>query len=239
MRTGGCGFWTGFGHDQIGSKSTNSPWNSASSWVQISFMARMRSRMSEKRRFGSVPWLRISSRFQPPPTPNSKRPPDRKSSEATSLAVVIGSRSTTRQMPVPSRSFVVACATVASATNGSCVCQYFSGSSPPRGFGVSRATGMCVCSAKSSVSKPASSAARPSSAGAIEKSVGKVIRPNLTACSLRHGSSNPGPQSVHSQSELFLRRSSTSRSASGWRPPTKTQATYSSKWAWARTPGPR
>ena len=57
MRTGGCGFWTGFGHDQIGSKSTNSPWNSASSFVQISFMARMRSRMSAKRRFGSVPWL--------------------------------------------------------------------------------------------------------------------------------------------------------------------------------------
>ena len=70
-RTGGCGFWTGFGHDQIGSKSTCSPWNSASSCVQISFMASTRSRMIEKRRRGSVPWLRISSRFQPPPTPNS------------------------------------------------------------------------------------------------------------------------------------------------------------------------
>ena len=142
-------------------------------------MASTRSRMIEKRRRGSVPWLRISSRFQPPPTPNSKRPPESRSSDATAFAVMIGSRSTTRQMPVPMRSRSVACATVASATNGSCVRQYFSGRSPPRGFGVSRLAGMCVCSANSSASKPASSAARPSSAGAIARSVGKIMRPNL------------------------------------------------------------
>ena len=43
--TGGCGCWSGLGHDQIGSKSTNSPWYSASSSVQIAFIASTRSRM--------------------------------------------------------------------------------------------------------------------------------------------------------------------------------------------------
>ena len=99
--------------------------------------------------------------------PNSKRPPEITSSDATSLAVVIGSRSMIRQTPVPSRSRSVTIATAVSATNGSCVCQYRCGSSPPPGRGVSRAAGMCVCSAKNSDSNPASSAARPSSAGAI------------------------------------------------------------------------
>ena len=92
-RIGGCGCCTGFGHDQIGSKSTCLPWYSASSSVQIAFIASIRSRIRPKRVSGSVPWLRISSRFQPAPTPNSKRPPERWSTEATSLAVVIGSRS--------------------------------------------------------------------------------------------------------------------------------------------------
>ena len=41
---------------------------------------------------GSVPWLAISSRFQPAPTPKSKRPPERRSTLATSFAVMIGSR---------------------------------------------------------------------------------------------------------------------------------------------------
>ncbi len=63
--------------------------------------------MSRKRRSGSVPWLRISSRFQPAPTPNRKRPFESRSTVATSFAVVIGSRSTIRQMPVPSSSFSV------------------------------------------------------------------------------------------------------------------------------------
>src|SRR2546421_1976822 len=117
--TGGWGFWTGFGHDQIGSKLTCCPWYSASSSVQMAFIASIRSRISEKRRWGSVPWFSISSRFQPAPTPKRKRPSDRWSRLATSLAVVIGSRSTTRQMPVASLSRSVASATVASATNGS------------------------------------------------------------------------------------------------------------------------
>ena len=77
-----------------------------------SFIRRMRVR-------GSVPWLAISSRFQPAPTPNSKRPPERWSTEATSLAVVIGSRSMTRQIPLPTRRLEVAAAAAVSATNRS------------------------------------------------------------------------------------------------------------------------
>ena len=75
--------------------------------------------MTEKRRFGSVPWLAISSRFQPAPTPNSTRPPDRWSTLATSLAVTIGSRSMTRQMPLQTRSRRVAATAAVIATNRS------------------------------------------------------------------------------------------------------------------------
>ena len=67
---------------------------------------------------------------------------------ATSLAVTIGSRSTTRQMPLPTRRRVVAAAAAVSATNRSYVWAYLRGSSPPPGYGVSRLAGMCVCSAK-------------------------------------------------------------------------------------------
>ncbi len=75
--------------------------------------------MSEKRRLGSVPWLAISSRFQPAPTPNSTRPPERWSMLATSLAVMIGSRSMIRQMPLATRSRRVATAAAVIATNRS------------------------------------------------------------------------------------------------------------------------
>ena len=51
------------------SKSTSCPWYSASSLVQISITAWTRSVSSRIRVFGSVPWLRISWRFQPAPTP--------------------------------------------------------------------------------------------------------------------------------------------------------------------------
>ena len=149
------------GHDQIGSKSTIRPWYSASSWVQIAFIASTLSRMRLKRVSGSVPWFRISSMFQPAPTPNRKRPPEIWSSVATSFAVVIGSRSMTRQTPVPTLSRSVAVAAAASPTNGSIVWLYSRGSSPPPGYGVSRLTGMCVCSARKSDSKPRSSADAP------------------------------------------------------------------------------
>jgi hypothetical protein len=63
--------------------------------------------------------LAISSRFQPPPTPKRKRPFETRSIEATCLAVWMGSRCTTRQMPVASRIFRVTAAAAVSATNGS------------------------------------------------------------------------------------------------------------------------
>ena len=75
--------------------------------------------MRPKRRAGSVPWLRISSRFQPAPTPNSIRPPESRSTLATAFAVTIGSRWITRQIPVPIRSRSVAAAAAVRATNGS------------------------------------------------------------------------------------------------------------------------
>ena len=84
-------------------------------------MARMRSRITPKRCVGSVPWLAVSGSFQPAPTPNSTRPPDSKSTLATSLAVSIGSRSGTRQMPVPTSSRSDASAAAVIATNGSSV----------------------------------------------------------------------------------------------------------------------
>ena len=63
------------------------------------------------------------------------------------LAVTIGSRCATRQMPVPSRIFSVVAAASASATIGSSVRLYSSGSSAsPVGGGVRRLSGMCVCS---------------------------------------------------------------------------------------------
>ncbi len=85
----------------------------------MAFIASTRSWNSAIRVRGSVPWLAISSRFQPAPTPKSNRPPEMWSSEATSLAVTIGSRSITRQMPVPIRRCEVAAAIAVSATNGS------------------------------------------------------------------------------------------------------------------------
>ncbi len=82
-------------------------------------MASTRSRMRPKRRAGSVPWSAISSWFQPAPTPNSTRPSDSTSRLATSLAVWMGSRWTTRAMPVPNFRVLVALAMAPRVTNGS------------------------------------------------------------------------------------------------------------------------
>ena len=82
-------------------------------------MARMRSRKRRQRVLKLVPWFSISSAFQPPPTPKMNRPPESRSSVAISLAVTMGSRSITRQMPVPRRRRRVAAAAAVSATNGS------------------------------------------------------------------------------------------------------------------------
>ena len=117
--TGGWGFWAGLGHDQMGSKFTNLPWNWASSLVHISFIARTCSSRRLKRVENSVPWFSISSRFQPPPMPKRKRPSERKSRLATSFAIAMVSRSMTRQMPVPTLSRLVTAAANISDTNGS------------------------------------------------------------------------------------------------------------------------
>ena len=140
--------------------------------------------MRPKRVAGSVPWWRISSSFQPPPTPKRKRPPDSRSMLATSLAVMIGSRSTTRQMPVPTLSVSVAAAATVSATNGSYVREYSRGSSPPTGYGVARDAGMWVCSVKKSDSKPRSCTIRASVAGSALSSVGKTPMPKCMAGSV-------------------------------------------------------
>ena len=109
------------------------PWYSASSCVQIAFIASTLSRMRLERVVGSVPWFRISSMFQPAPTPNRKRPSEMWSSVATSFAVTMGSRSMIRQTPVPTLSRSVAVAAAASPTNGSTMWLYSRGSSVPPG----------------------------------------------------------------------------------------------------------
>src|SRR5688572_15749801 len=141
------------------------------------FMASTRSRSTRMRTRGSVPWWCISVRFQPAPTPNSSRPPERWSTLATSFAVMIGSRSMTRQMPLATRSRVVAAAAAVSATNRSYVFQYFDGSGLPGARSVSVA-GMWVCSAKYSASWPRSSTNRATSPGFMPSNVGKMPTPN-------------------------------------------------------------
>ena len=120
-------------------------------------MASMRSRHTFQRRLNGVPWFSISSAFQPPPMPKIRRPLDNRSTDATSLAIVIGSRSITRQMPLPILMVVVTAAAAVSATNRSCVCQYSLGRSPPPGNGLLRLAGMWVCSGNQIDSKPRAS----------------------------------------------------------------------------------
>jgi hypothetical protein len=67
--------------------------------------------------------LAISSAFQPPPTPKMNRPAESLSMVETSFAVWMGSRSTTRQMPVASLIFFVTAAAAPRETNGSYVSQ--------------------------------------------------------------------------------------------------------------------
>src|SRR4029079_8204585 len=88
--TGGCGFCTGFGHVIIGPNLTYSPEYSGFDLVQIARMASMRSRMTLLRFLKSVPWLAISSAFQPAPTPKMNRPFEIWSTDATDFAVWIG-----------------------------------------------------------------------------------------------------------------------------------------------------
>ena len=100
VRTRGC--WSGFGHDQVGSKSTNSPWYSAWSLDQMASMAARCSRTTTRRRPKSTPWSSASALFHPKPTPSVTRPPERWSRVATCLASTMGSCWAASRMPVPS-----------------------------------------------------------------------------------------------------------------------------------------
>ena len=63
--------------------------------------------------------IAASSGNHPAPTPSINRPPEYMSSVAAAFAVSIGLRSGNRQTLVPMRMREVACAAIASATNGS------------------------------------------------------------------------------------------------------------------------
>ena len=81
------------------------------------------SRIRRARVRGSTPWLAISSRFQPSPTPSSNRPSLIRARLATALASTIGSCWQTSDTAVPSPIRSVTAAIAASATNGSKLCE--------------------------------------------------------------------------------------------------------------------
>src|SRR5688572_14938326 len=171
------------------------------SFVQISFMARTCSSSFLNRVLKSVPWCSISSAFQPPPSPNSKRPWESRSRLATDLAVVMVSRSMIKQIPVPTRSLVVAAAAAVSATNGSSVCLYCSGSWPPAN-GLRRLVGMCVCSGTHSDSKLRASASRASSSMRIAYSVAKMQTPTCMSSSVLPGGPGGGARGSGHEREV-------------------------------------
>ena len=69
-KTGGCGRCTGLGSNTMSAKSTNSPWNSGSSAVQSTFIARMYSSIIRPRRLKSTP----SALNSPAPCPRRTSP---------------------------------------------------------------------------------------------------------------------------------------------------------------------
>ena len=167
------------------SKCTNLPCHAGSSSCHSVLMACARSLITWKRVANAVPWCSISSAFQPAPMPSSKRPPESRSRLAAAFAVVSGSRSVSRQMPVPTRSVFVAAAAAVSATKGSRVFQYSLGRSGPPGQGLRRLAGMWVCSGTNSDSKPRASASRASSSMRMAYSVAKMKMPMFMGSSLR------------------------------------------------------
>ena len=97
--------------------------------------------------------------------PKSTRPFESWSSDATSFAVVMGSRSITRQMPVASLIVLVAAAAAISATNGIVRVPVLLRQLAAGGVGRLRLAGMCVCSGNQTDSNPRSSQARAKSSG--------------------------------------------------------------------------
>src|SRR2546429_6342769 len=108
------------------------------------------------------------------------RPPERLSKLAASFAVWIGSRWIRRHMPVATRIVLLASAAAVNAMNGSMVCQYCWGSSPPAGHGVFRLVGVWECSATHRDSEPSCSAEGASAVIEIAYSVGKIAAAHFT-----------------------------------------------------------
>ena len=143
-------------------------------------MASTVSRVRCQRSGNAVPWLASSSRFQPTPTPISKRPLLRKSNDEICFDVQMASRCAGSNTLAPRRSFVVTAAAIASTTKASCRCEYSSGKGSPLklpGHGVSRLTGMLLCSGTQKLSKPRASISRASSLGSIAKSADIMVMP--------------------------------------------------------------
>src|ERR1700730_10842760 len=90
---------------------------------------------------------------------------------------MIGSRSMTRHMPVPSLSVLVTTAAALRATKGSSVCQYSRGRLGPPGHGLLRLAGIWGCSGSQIDSKPRASSSRASSATWMAESVGNMAMP--------------------------------------------------------------
>ena len=161
-------------------KSTYSPWNSASSSSHSRRMASRCSRPRSRRRSYSTPWWFISSSFHPNPMP--ARPAlETWSTEATALAVTMGSRWAARRMPVPSRRRSVTAAAAPRATSGSRLRLYFSsiGVRPvgSTGHGSCDWSG-CACARGATASRArAPRGAQASSRMPIERSVGKTVIP--------------------------------------------------------------
>ena len=131
---GGCGRWSGFGKVHTGSKSKNSPWNSASSSHQSARSAATHSASARYRAAQGIGrWSASSSSFQPTPTPNTTRPPDAWSRVATVFASAKRSCSNGSATPVARSSRSVAAAASARLMNGSIIRVYWAGISPPAG----------------------------------------------------------------------------------------------------------
>ncbi|HEX3712754.1 MAG TPA: hypothetical protein VHV09_08165 [Trebonia sp.] len=158
--SGGCGLRTGLGSNTMSAKSVNSPWNSGSSAVQRTFIARMYSSVIRPRRRKSTPSALNSPAAMPVPNVTMTRPPDSTSRVATALARRTGLCSGRMITPLFTAMRVVAPAMKAITVNAS-------GQRPPICPASSR--GRTTCSGTLTESKPSRSAAaaiRWKSAGA-------------------------------------------------------------------------
>ena len=111
--------FTGRGLQVTGSKFTNSPLNDACGPAHSARIAAMYSSLRAPRRSHGTPSASNSSFIQPTPRPSSTRPPDSRSSVASSFARISGLRWGTMRMQVPRRIVGAAAAANASQISGS------------------------------------------------------------------------------------------------------------------------